>query len=712
MRIEEKGVFSTMNSSGRTAWLVVFLAIFVNGARSDEGIWLPNQFPAGEVQKKYGVSIGQDFLDRLRLASVRVVASASFVSPNGLLLTNHHVASECIQQLSSKEHDYMTNGFYAASVNAEKQCPGMEADVLLKIDDVTGQVAQGVREGTEPVAAARTRQANTAKIEKECAARTGNRCEVVTLYSGGQYHLYQYKKYGDVRLVFAPESSVAAFGGDIDNFTYPRFCLDFTFLRVYENGKPAVTPNYLRWSPTGVRDGELIFVSGHPGATGRLNTFAQLEFFRDVSYPFVHSRLSSLIRNLQAFSAKSAENKRVAADNLSSQQNSFKAYTGFLAGLRDESLMSAKREEEKTLREAVNRDPEMRKRYGAAWDAIAASYNGFRQEYRAYWLLETAATRGSELMRIARNVIRLAEERGKPNGTRLKDYRDSALPSLEASLFATVPISSAMEIAVLADYFEFMRGALGADDLTVQAVLAKKSPAEAARRFVSASRLADIAERKRLATSAAAVRKSDDGMIRLALLLDGRARELRKKYEDTVEAVLALNVSRVAQARYRVRDGADYPDATSTLRISFGPVRGYETSGGQWVPYATNFEGLFRRATGVDPFVLPKRWVDAQDAVDPATPFNFVSTADTHGGNSGSPTVNASGDFVGILFDGNLESLPNRFLYTEERSRSVHVSSLAIAEALRKVYRATSLLGELGVTPPGGGMKEKAPTAR
>ncbi|MCL6505936.1 MAG: S46 family peptidase [Bryobacteraceae bacterium] len=321
---------------GRALAGTLFLAVC---SLADEGIWLPNHFPKEKIQKRYGVQVTDAFLERLQRASVRVGASGSFVSPRGLILTNHHVASECIQQLSTKEHDYMANGFYAPSEADERRCPDLEAQVLQRIDDVTAQVNEGIPPETPAAEANRRRKANMARIEKECTERTGLRCEVVTLYSGGWYHLYEYKKYDDVRLVFAPETDIAFFGGDPDNFTYPRYCLDVAFLRAYEGGRPADTPNYLRWSRGGVKEGELVFVSGHPASTGRLATYAQLEFFRDVSYPLLHRRLESLIRTLEAYSAASPENKRVARDNLFSQQNSYKAYTGFLRGLRDPKLI-------------------------------------------------------------------------------------------------------------------------------------------------------------------------------------------------------------------------------------------------------------------------------------------------------------------------------------------------------------------------------------
>jgi hypothetical protein len=663
---------------------------------ADEGIWLPNHFPKEKIGMKYGVQVSDSFLERLQRASVRVGASGSFVSPRGLIFTNHHVASECIQQLSTKEHDYMANGFYAPSEAQEPRCPDLEAQVLERIDDVTAQVNEGIPPETPAAEANRRRKANMARIEKECTERTGLRCEVVTLYSGGWYHLYQYKKYDDIRLVFAPETDIAFFGGDPDNFTYPRYCLDVAFFRAYEKGRPAETPHYLRWSRDGVKEGELVFVSGHPASTGRLATYAQLEFFRDVSYPLLHRRLESLIRALEAYSAQSPENKRVARDNLFSQQNSYKAYTGFLRGLRDPKLMELKRRQEEELRAAVEKDPGLRREFGHVWEEVAAAHRGFQDDFNAYWLLEAGATRGSDLFRIARHVVRLAEERSKPDAERLREYRDAALPSLEASLYAAIPITPSMEIAVLTDYFEFLQRELGVEDPTVRAVLAGKSPAEAASQFVSSSRLADVEERKRLASNLEAVRQSEDGMIRLALVVDSRARQLRRRYEDQVEAALTTSAAKIAQLRFRLYGAADYPDATFTLRISYGPVMGYRNDAGERLPYSTTFAGLYRKATGKEPYRLPERWVAARSRLDLRTPLNFVTTADTHGGNSGSPTVNIKGEIVGVLFDGNLESLPDRFVYTDVQARSIHVASQAVIEALRKVYRTEALLRELG----------------
>ncbi len=681
------------------ALLAALLFLLPWQTRADEGIWLFDRFPAEKVKQKHGVEVTGAFLDRMRLGSVRFfgIASGSFVSPNGLLFTNHHVASECIQQLSTKENDYMNQGFYAATLSEERKCPDLEADVLLSMQDVTAQVTAGAPADTASAEAGRIRRANIARIEKDCTASAGDRCEVVTLYSGGEYHLYKYRKYTDIRLVFAPEAGVAAFGGDPDNFTYPRYCLDMTFFRAYVDDKPAETPGYLHWSREAVKEGDLIFVPGNPGSTGRLNTVAQLEYFRDVSYPLVHARLEALIKTLLKFSARSAENKRLAADNLFSQQNSYKAYSGYLLGLRDAGLMDLKRREESELRGSVARDPKLAAAYGAAWDRIATAYKQFAGSYKEYFLLESAAGRGSDLFRIARDVVRLSEERAKPSDQRLREYRDSALPGVESSLYADIPISPALETAVIEDYLRFLQQSFGAGHPVVKSILNGRSPQRAAREFVKTSKLADVAERKRLAASAEAVKSSPDGLVRLALLLDPRAREVRKIFEDTLETVVNGEGGKVAQARFAVMGASAYPDATFTPRVSYGVVRGYKSAAGKDIPFTTDFEGLYKRATGKDPFRLPARWVASKGKLNLRAPFNFVSTADTHGGNSGSPTVNAKGEIVGILFDGNLESLPGRFVYSEERSRSVHVSLPGIVEALRRVYGAERLLEEMGI---------------
>ncbi len=686
------------------AWKIRFqvcsLAFAVLGAlQADEGIWLFSKVPKEQIRRANGFEATDEFLDRLRLASVRFNngGSGSFVSPAGLLFTNHHVGSECIQQLSTAENDYMAKGFFAAAESDEKRCPNLEVNVLLSLEEITGNVNAGVAAGAPLAEANRQRKAMMSRIEKECVDRSGNRCDVVTLFSGGQYHLYQYKKYTDVRLVFAPEVDIAAFGGDPDNFTYPRYCLDFAFFRAWENGRPATIRHYLPWSKQGARNGELTFVSGHPGATGRLATVAQLEFSRNHSYPLIQGRLGSLIKAIETYAGRSAEDLRIARDNLFSQQNSYKAYAGYLAGLHDSKLMDRKRDEERRLRASIADDPAKQKQFGKIWDEVASAYRQYAEFYKPYALFEGQATRGSDMLTLAREILRYAVEKSKPSEQRLREYSDAALASLEQSMYSPAPLYDAMEIAVVADYLAFLKQELGAEDATVKALLAGRTPQNAAEEYVRSSKLEDIAERKRLAGDAEAARQSEDGMIRLARILDAPAREYRKKYEDSVEAVLTNSASRIAQARFAVFGAGEYPDATFTLRLSYGPIRGYRNAGGRAVPWTTDFTGLYRRASGRDPFRLPPSWVGAKKSLRLKTPFNFVTTADTHGGNSGSPTVNTKGEVIGILFDGNLEGLPNRFVYTDEQARSVHVASQGIVEALRKVYRTTRLLDELAV---------------
>jgi hypothetical protein len=679
--------------SKRLLLLLATMAGFLCWA--DEGMWLVNQFPKQAVQKRYGFEPADGFLGHIQRSSVRFNSggSGSFVSAQGLLFTNHHVGRECIQKVSSADHDYVANGFYASSPADEKKCPDLEVNVLLTIDDVTAKVKEGEKPDADTAAVNQARKASMARIEKECVAKSGNRCDVVTLYSGGRYDLYQYKKYTDVRLVFAPEESIAQFGGDPDNFTYPRYCLDFSLFRAYENDRPVEPKDYLQWSRTGLKDGELIFVAGNPGTTGRLMTMAQLEYSRDVSYPVLYARLESMIQALQAYGAQSPENKRVAGENLLSAQNSYKAYTGFLAGLRDKQFMARKRDDEQTLRAAVESDPEKRKKFGQVWDDVAAAYRQFQPYYQEYSLTTLAS---SDLFSIARHVLRLPEELQKPSDQRLREYRDSALPSLDQQIYSTAPITDSLEIAMIAENLRFMQRQLGPDNELVKTVLAGKTAEQAAEMYVKTSKLTDVAERKRLAGSLEAVQKSEDGVIRLARLLDPRNRELRRRYEDSIESALTTSASQIAQAKFATQGASTYPDATFTFRIEYGPVKGY-VQNGQKIPYTTVIAGLYKRATGVEPFKLPPSWLKVKAKLKMSTPFNFVSTVDSHGGNSGSPTIDTKGELVGILFDGNIESLPNRFVYTDEVSRSVHVASSGIIEALRKVYKTDRLLKEIGM---------------
>lgn len=681
------------------SWLLgIPLLLLTSLAPADEGIWLLNQFPKQRVRDKHGFTVTDQWLNRLRSSSVRLNngGSGSMVSPDGLIFTNHHVASDCLQQLTTPEADLMKNGFWAPERKDEKACPALEVNVLLAIENVTERVRAATANAASAEANQRRKAAMT-EIEKQCSeAHAGERCDVVTLYSGGLYHLYRYKKYTDIRLVFAPETAIGAFGGDPDNFEFPRYCLDITFLRAYENGQPARVTNYLRWSKTGAREGELQFVSGHPGSTGRLATQAELAYLRDNAYPFNLRQIGALIDTLKAYAARGPNEKRDSGDLLFSQQNSFKAFTGFLSGLREPDLMARKRDEEQTLRAAAAASPALADARGV-WDETAAAYQELSKFNKRYWLLETNAGRGSELFAQARRIYRYSQEKLKPNAERLREYVDPALPEAEQALFSTAPYTNSMEVAVLTWYLEALERELGASDAIVTAALGGRKPAEAAAAYVASTRLQDLAVRKSLAASAEAAANSDDGMMKLARLIEPEARQLRKRQEDRVESVITGAAAKVARVRFAKFGTDDYPDATFTLRISYGPAKGYRNAAGVTVPWATDFAGAFGHATGADPFALPPRWLERKNALRLKTPFNYVTTTDTHGGNSGSPTVNTKGEVVGILFDGNIESLPNRFVYRDQRERSVHVASQGIVEALRAVYGAQRLLKELGV---------------
>jgi hypothetical protein len=676
---------------------LVALSSTANLSLADDGIWLVNEFPRASVKAKYGFEVTDAFLEKMRLGSVRFNngGSGSFVSPDGLVFTNHHVASECIQQLSTKENDYLKNGFRAKTRSEEKACPDLELNVLLRIENVSETVKAGITASTPLAEANALRRSRMSEIEKACTTKSGNRCDVVTLFSGGQYHLYEYKKFTDIRLVFAPEKAIAFFGGDADNFTYPRWNLDIAFFRAYEGEKPAKPLHWFPWSKQGVREKELTFVSGHPGSTGRLNTLAELEFQRDVQLPFSLNRINSLIAAMKKFAAANAEAARIADDEIFSNENSQKAFLGFLGGLKDPALLALKEKDEKALRAKIAADPAKQALYGSAWDELAQVTKNFGGFYKDYVAFETNPTRSSQLMTLGRQIYRYAIEKTKPNGERLREYSEAGLPSLEASMYSSVPIYPTFEEAILAEYLRWLVAERGASDPVVKELLAGQSPESAAKQAIATTKLMDIDERKRLAASATLVRESNDGILRLIRILEEPARKMRARTENEVLAKQAIETARIAQAQYAL-GGNVYPDATFTLRISYGPALGYRNSKGQKIPYATTFAGLYPHATGVDPFKLPPLWLDRKKNLNLKVPFNFVSTCDTHGGNSGSPTLNTKGEIIGILFDGNIEGLPNRFVYTDQQARSVHVASQGIVEALRNVYQAEEILKELG----------------
>ncbi len=679
--------------------LLAFAFIFSTLATADEGMWLYNEPPKDKIKAKYGFELTQEWLDHVRLSSVRFNngGSGSFVSADGLTFTNHHVGAGCVQQLSTQGRDYMKTGFYAKTQAEEAKCPNLELNQLVGIEDVTDKINTGVKSGMSAADAGQAQRAAMSKVEKDCSTATGLRCDVAIFYSGQVYNLYKYKKYTDVRLVFAPEFEAAFFGGDPDNFTYPRYDLDITFFRVYENGKPAHLDNYLQWSRTGVKDGDLIFVSGHPGNTGRLLTMAQLAFLRDVQYPAALKLYARRIALLQDFSKQSEENARIAQENIFGLQNSQKAITGYQSGLLDKAIMDKKAADEAKLRAAFKADP---KNAGATdpWDEVAQAIDVQQSIYPNLTYLERLRGFSGHLSQTARVSVRAAEEKPKPNPDRMREFRDSALPSLEQQLFSTEPIYKNLETVLLTDSLSEMQDALGKDNPDVQKVLQGKTPADAAKDMITSTKLDDVAMRKQLYEGGqAAIDASTDPLIVAMRAIDPSARAARKQFDDKVDSVVRRDGTIIAKARFAQSGFTQPPDATFTLRLSYGVVKGYQENG-KAIPFETNIGGAYEHAAKHNdqpPYILPESWMKSKPNLDLKTPLNFVSTADIIGGNSGSPTVNKKGEVVGIIFDGNIQSLPANFAFSDVQARAVSVDSRGIQEFLRKVYGATALADEL-----------------
>lgn len=685
-----------MHYNSQIKFILFALVLFALPAFADEGMWTFDNPPAKQLKEKYHFTITQEWLDHVRLSSVRFNdgGSGSFISPNGLVLTNHHVALGQLQKISTKEKDYVADGFYAKTESEELKCPDLELNVLMSMENVTARILGAVKPGMTPKEALDARKAAIAKITKESLEKTGLRSDVISLYQGSEYWLYRYKKYTDIRLVEAPEQQIAFFGGDDDNFTYPRYDLDMAFFRVYENGKPIHSENYLKWNSAGAKDGDVVFVSGNPGSTDRSETMAQLEFLRDYSYPLRFKTFNRRLAMLERYSKLGPEQERRALSQEFGIKNALKAWGGEYKGLLDTALIAKRQKEENEFREKVNSNPEWKAAYGSAWDSIAAALERSESTFKE----ANYQTLRGRLAGIAATIVEYVEEIKKPDGERLARFQDARLASLKFGLFSPAPIYTDLEEYSLEDGLEESLTELGANNPWIQAVLGNKTPQEVAKELIRGTKLADPKFRKELVEGGeAAVNASTDPLIVLTRKIDPMARALQKWREENVTGTIDAASELIGKARFAVYGKTVYPDATFTLRLSYGTMKGYPMNG-TVAPAKTTMYGLFDRALSFNnegEFALPKRYFEREHQLNLSTQMNFVSTCDIIGGNSGSPTINEKGELIGVIFDGNIESLPGRFVYDERVNRAVSVSTGAMMECLRKIYDATALADEI-----------------
>jgi hypothetical protein len=675
--------------------LVILASIFV--LHADEGMWTFNNFPGDKVRAKYGFAPSKDWLYHVRLSSVRLAegCSASLVSSTGLVLTNHHCAASCIQQISTAEKNYSERGFQAKSTAEEVGCPGQEANILESVEDVTPRVAAATK-GLTDKAANEARKAEFARIERACATSDDLRCEVISLYGGGIYDLYKYHRYQDVRIVFAPEIAAAFFGGDPDNFMFPRYDLDMSLLRIYQNGKPHPTPHYLTFSRNGANEGDLTFVAGNPGSTDRQKTIAFLEAERDFFTPHTLLYLAEYRGLLTMFQTRGDEQRRISQHELLFVENSLKAIKGEEESLLQTSFFEQKRHEENDFQKRVQSNARLRPEFGKVWDEMAFAVKQSRLRSLPYLYFERYLGFRSALYRHARRLVRMTAEYAKPNEQRLEEYADARKPEIRQATLSEAPIYPELEIETLTFSLTKLREVFSTDDPRIQRIFGKQSPREIATAAVKRSRLGEPAVRKALIEGQQRIESSPDAMIALARLVDPIAREARKQFEDEVESELKRGQEKLAKARFAVYGSSLYPDATFTLRLSYGAVKGWVENGAPVLPF-TNFRGAFERATGREPYALPQTWLDAKSKLNLPTELNFITTNDIIGGNSGSPVINKESQIVGLIFDGNIHSLGGNYGFDESVNRAVAVHSNAILHALEQIYGATRVLSELTV---------------
>jgi hypothetical protein len=695
-----------MNSDTRTghrgpalAFSLLLVLLASGSALADEGMWTLDDFPAQAVKDRHGVTIGNDWLYRVQRSTVRLDGgcTGSFASPDGLVLTNNHCVWGCVRNLSTNEKNLSNEGFLATTTEQELQCPGMRLSVMHASEDITGKVREETA-GMDEVAANQARKALLSRLESECEASGDLSCETVNLYHGGQFFLYKHKRYEDVRLVFSPELAIAAFGGDPDNFNFPRFNLDMSFLRAYEDGKPASTPNYFPWRADGAAEGEAVFVSGHPGSTDRLLTVSELDHTRRYSLPFRLELYAEYRGRLLEWGQTGEDAARQVQQRRLNVENALKVWRNQLRSLMDPVQMKRKIDAENALKAAVMADPKLQDAYGNAWHEASRAIANYQQFYERYQLVENQWGVQGMLYYLAHTLVRATAEMEKPNEERLRAYSDSALPRVEQRMLADAPVHKGREQLKLTFSLDKLLERLGPDDPVIHAVIGKESPRALATRLVEGTQLHDAAFRKALwQGGAAAVQASDDPMIEFARRVEPFARELLEQYMEQVEAPLSQASEQIARARFAVLGKDVYPDATFTLRVTYGAVQGWNEKGRDITPF-TQMGRVFERETGQDPFVVPPSWHQAIDRLALDTRYNFVSTTDIIGGNSGSPVINAQGELVGLAFDGNIHSIAGGYWFDESLNRTVSVHVAAMLEALKTIYGAENLVDELSVT--------------
>ncbi len=694
--MEKESIMKQLQCFVTMTVLVCFIASFTGAASAEEGMWTLDNLPLKYLKNKYHFTPDSEWIERVQKASVRFNdgGSGSFISKTGLVLTNHHVAVGQLQKMSTETKDYVKDGFYARTQAEEMKCPDLELNVLYSMQNVTERMKKATA-GLTGDKALRARKAEKAKIEKENMSRTKLRSDVVTLYQGSEYWLYAYKKYRDVRLVIAPEKEIAFYGGNWDNFTYPRYDLDFAIFRVYEDDKPVTPTYYFPINEKGAGDGELVFVCGHPGTTKRFNTYSQYLFNRDYIYPVSLELLKGVIGTLKSYSKKGAEAQRRAAILKFSYDNTVKAYEGEYKGLCDRDFTRQFEVREKKLKDAVLASPALRKEAGSAWDTIGQAQKKLAGRYRE---MTFKRLRGYKLPQMALSIVLFVQETKKPDGERLEGYHDSQVDTWKFINLSPAPIYTDLEEHLLAFYLRKSQQKLGEQNGFVKKLLAGKTPEARAHELITGTKLADPAYRKALIEGGQkALDGTSDPLVKLAISVEPQVRELLKWSESVNDGEIMPATEAIARARFKVYGKNEYPDATFTLRLAFGKVRGYEMNG-TMAPPITTFYGLYDRYYswgGREDWWLPARYLERKSSLDLSTPLNFVNTADITGGNSGSPVINEKGELVGLIFDGNMEGLAGRFIYSDSTSRAVAVHSAALMEALRKLYDAEKLVSEL-----------------